>query len=112
MNTIDQKVQHYSRHKCLPTAMSGACLLRAVALCCTILVLMLPLAACSKVTASPESASTLAYWRTARSYQAEGRHELAKQYFLLALAGSRSSMSQSELQTELEASNRMLQTMR
>ncbi len=112
MNIINQKVQFYSRHRCIPKVMSGARLLRTVALCCAILVLMLPLAACSKVTASPESASTLAYWRTARSYQAEGRHELAKQYFLLALAGARSATSQSELQIELEASNRMLQTMR
>ncbi len=112
MNTPDQKVQLYSGHRYVSTTILGARLLRAIALCCTMFVLMMPLAACSKVTASPESASTLAYWRTARSYQAEGRHELAKQYFLLALAGARSSMSQSELQTELEASNRMLQTMR
>lgn len=72
----------------------------------------LQLLACTKITASPESATTLSYWTIARGYQAEGRHELAKQYFTLALAGARSGMSQAELQQEIEVSNRMLQAMR
>jgi hypothetical protein len=67
---------------------------------------------CTRVTAVPESASTLNQWRIARGYQAQGRYELAKQYFTLALAGARSTVSQDELEQEIEVINRMLQTMR
>ncbi len=66
----------------------------------------------SRVTSMPETSQTVVFWRQARDYQAQGRYELAKQYYQLALAGSRSSETQAVLQREIEAADRMLQTLR
>ena len=68
---------------------------------------------CTKhVTSLPESSQTIAAWRDARDYQAAGRYELAKQYFQVALASARTPDSQAALQREIEAADRVLQTMR
>ncbi len=66
----------------------------------------------SRVTSMPETSQTVAFWQQARNYQAQGRYELAKQYYQLALAGSRSLETQTVLQREIEAADRMLQTLR
>lgn len=64
------------------------------------------------VTSIPESTQTMASWRDARNFQAEGRYELAKQQYQLALATARTPDSQTALQRELQAVDRMLQTLR
>lgn len=64
------------------------------------------------VTSIPESSQTMASWQQARNYQAQGRYELAKQYYQIALAGARSIESQTALEREIEAADRMLQTLR
>jgi hypothetical protein len=67
---------------------------------------------CAKYTGLPETGSTLANWRTARNYQADGRFELARQYYVLALADARTPDSQIALRQELEAVERQIEAMR
>lgn len=51
-------------------------------------------------------------WQTARNYQAEGRHELARQYFVVALASAKTPEEQTALKQEIEAADRMIQAFR
>lgn len=60
----------------------------------------------------PESAETLNNWQIAREYQKQERYELARQYYVLALAGAREIESQKALQVELKAVERMIEAMR
>lgn len=69
-------------------------------------------AGCTKVAVLPESGETLSNWTLARDYQAQGRYELARQYYLLALAGARTPESQQTLQRELNSVDRMIEAMR
>lgn len=69
-------------------------------------------AGCTKVAIIPESGETLTNWSLAHEYQAQGRYELARQHFVLALASSRTTDSQATLQRELDALERMIQAMR
>lgn len=79
----------------------------------TALLLGLLLAGCTThVTTLPENAQTIASWQEARNFQAQGRYELAKQYYQLALAGARTPATQATLEREIEAVNRMLDTLR
>lgn len=64
------------------------------------------------VTHIPDSAETIANWQIARNYHGQGRLELARQYYVLALASARSPEVQAALQREIEAADRMLQAMR
>lgn len=69
-------------------------------------------AGCTKIAVIPESGETLTNWSLAHEYQAQGRYELARQHFVLALASSRTPDSQTTLQHELDALERMIQAMR
>ncbi|MDR2727373.1 MAG: hypothetical protein LBC10_05215 [Deltaproteobacteria bacterium] len=81
-----------------------------------IFLLCLALAGCAKYTAKyttvPETGSTLSTWSIARGYQAQGRFEMARQYFVLALANARTPDSQTALRQEIEAVERQIQAMR
>ena len=83
---------------------------RSFLLC--VAILLAGLLGCARVTSTPESSDTLARWQEARNYQAQGRYELAKQYYQIALAGARTPASQLTLKREIEAVNRMLDTLR
>lgn len=67
---------------------------------------------CTKTMTISESSETLNNWRIAREYQRQERYELARQYYLLALAGAREAQSQQALQLELKVIDRMIETMR
>lgn len=66
----------------------------------------------TKYTAVPETGSSLDNWRIARNYQAERRFEMARQYYVLALADARTPDSQMALKQEIEAVERQIQAMR
>ncbi|MEG2005092.1 MAG: hypothetical protein RR014_03555 [Bilophila sp.] len=70
------------------------------------------IAGCTSIAVIPESGETITNWSLARDYQAQGRYELARQHFLLALASSRTTDSQTTLQREMDALDRMIQAMR
>lgn len=65
-----------------------------------------------RLTTIPDSAEAMANWQTARNFQAQGRFELSRQYYVIALAASRSPESQTVLKRELEVVERMIQAMR
>lgn len=76
---------------------------------------MIPLASigCARnLTHIPDSAEAIANWQTARNFLAQGRFELARQYYLVALAASHSPETQVALKDELEKVDRMIQAMR
>ena len=66
----------------------------------------------TRYTAVPETASTLHNWGLAREYQAAHRFEMARQYYVLALADARTPNSQQALRQEIEAVERQIQAMR
>jgi hypothetical protein len=70
------------------------------------------LAGCARYTAVPETGSTLSNWAIARGYQSQGRWEMARQYYVLAMADARTPDSQVALKQEIEAVERQIQTMR
>jgi hypothetical protein len=76
------------------------------------LVLTLVLTGCAKYTAVTETGSTLSNWTIARHYQAQGRYEIARQYYVLAIADARTPDSQVALRQEIEAIERQIQAMR
>ncbi len=77
------------------------------------LILCLALAGCGTLMPlSHESPTTMENWRQARLYQSQGRYELAKQHYALALSGARSTDSATLLQRELFAVDMQLRTMR
>lgn len=67
---------------------------------------------CTKIMYVPESSETLHNWHLAREYQRQQRYELARQYYVLALAGAREPQSQKTLQLEIKAVERMIEAMR
>ncbi|AGC49613.1 hypothetical protein BW722_01105 [Lawsonia intracellularis] len=67
---------------------------------------------CTKIMYVPESSETLHNWHLAREYQRQQRYELARQYYILALAGAREPQSQKTLQLEIKAVDRMIEAMR
>lgn len=76
-------------------------------------VLMLFCSGCAqRLTTIPDSAEAMANWQTARNFQAQGRYELARQYYVVALAASRSPETQTVLKRELDATERMIQALR
>jgi len=77
-----------------------------------LLALCLVLGGCAKYTSVTETAPTLSNWTIARSYQAQGRFEMARQYFVLALANALTPDSQVALRQEIEAVERQIQAMR
>lgn len=66
----------------------------------------------SKYTGVPETGSTLSNWTYARNYQAQGRYELARQYYVLAMADARTPDSQAALRQEIEAVERQIEALR
>ena len=66
----------------------------------------------TRYTAVPETSSTLRNWSIAREYQAAHRFEMARQYYVLALADARTPDSQWALRQEIEAVERQIQAMR
>lgn len=67
---------------------------------------------CTKVAVTPEAEEAISNWSQARDYQAQGRYELARQHYLLALAAARTPESQQTLQRELDSVDRMIEAMR
>lgn len=59
-----------------------------------------------------ESDETVVNWTQARHYQAEGRYELARQYYMLALSAVRTQSALEQLQRELYAVDMQIRTMR
>lgn len=70
------------------------------------------LTGCSQVSVSAEADETIDTWMAARRYQAEGRYELAKQYYSLALASARTQSALDQLQRELFSVDLQIRTMR
>ena len=66
----------------------------------------------SEVAAAPYSYESLYNYQMGKNYLAEGRYELAKERFTLALAANRNPEMQDTLVHELEAVNMMIQTLR
>ncbi len=78
-----------------------------------LLCLALPLMhGCTRVAVTPEAEETIFNWTQARDYQAQGRYELARQYYLVALAAARTPETQQTLQRELDSVDRMIEAMR
>lgn len=78
-----------------------------------LLCLALPLMhGCTKVAVTPEAEETIFNWTQARDYQAQGRYELARQHYLVALAAARTPETQQTLQRELDSVDRMIEAMR
>lgn len=72
-----------------------------------------PLTGCSaKTSVTAESDETIDNWLLARRYQAEGRYELARQHYALALAAARTQSGLNQLQRELYTVDMQLRTMR
>lgn len=67
---------------------------------------------CTKIAVSPESEVMISNWTLAREYQDQGRFELAKEHYLLALASARTQEVQQTLQREIHVVDRMLDAMR
>lgn len=70
------------------------------------------LTGCSPIAVSAEADETIDTWMAARRYQAEGRYELAKQYYSLALASARTQSALDQLQRELFSVDLQIRTMR
>ena len=66
----------------------------------------------SEVAAAPYNYEALYNFQMGKNYLAEGRYELAKERFTLALAANRNPEMQDTLVHELEAVNMMIQTLR
>ena len=84
-----------------------------------ILSLALFLTACSpfgifdpEMASVPYSPETLYNLDRARAFSAEGRYELAKEHYLLALAANRNPNLQDTLATELHSVDMMIKTVR
>lgn len=94
----------------VPSCRNTFCRNVVLSILCTSL---LWLSGCSRhVTHIPDSSETIANWQLARNYHGQGRLELARQYYVLALASARSPEVQVALQREIDAADRMLQAMR
>lgn len=73
----------------------------------------LGLAGCAPHTSvTAEADETIDTWMAARRYQAEGRYELAKQYYSLALASVRTQSALDQLQRELFSVDLQIRTLR
>lgn len=73
----------------------------------------LGLTGCASQTAvTAEADETIDTWMAARRYQAEGRYELAKQYYSLALASARTQSALDQLQRELFSVDMQIRTLR
>lgn len=71
------------------------------------------LAGCGKQVATvPESDEALHNWQQGRTYQAQGRFELAREHYLLALAAARSDDTRDALAREVHVVDRQIQTLR
>jgi len=75
--------------------------------------LAVPLAGCGghRVVIA-ESDETVDNWMLARRYQAEGRYELAKQHYSLALSAVRTESSLQQLQREMYALDMQIRAVR
>ena len=82
-------------------------LLAALMLACA------PLTGCGpRITVTPEGTETIDNWMAAKHYQAQGRYELAKQYYSLALASARTQSALEQLKRELFVVDLQIRTMR
>lgn len=71
------------------------------------------LAGCGRQVASvPESDEALHNWHQGRTYQAQGRYELAREHYLLALAAARSDDVRDALTREVDVVDRQIKTLR
>lgn len=71
------------------------------------------LSACGKEAAvAPYDPACLWNMQQARNYTAQGRYELAKEHYLLALAASSESRTKRVIAHELESVDKMIQTQR
>ena len=82
-------------------------------LACLALPALTALAGCGKQVASvPESDEALHNWHQGRTYQAQGRYELAREHYLLALAAARSDDVRDALAREVDVVDRQIKTLR
>ncbi|MCG8529983.1 MAG: hypothetical protein MI749_04890 [Desulfovibrionales bacterium] len=65
-----------------------------------------------QVVSSPYSTNSIQNLYIGRQYVAEKRYELAKEYFLLALASAENETMREQLVTEITSVNRLLETLR
>lgn len=100
------------RHACrnVTLALLMATLLGVLGGCATISSYLPKRAPAIRMTA--ESDETVVNWTQARHYQAAGRYELAKHYYLLALSAVRTQSALEQLQRELYAVDMQIRTMR
>ena len=65
-----------------------------------------------QISVTAEADETIDTWMAARRYQAEGRYELAKQYYSLALASARTQSALDQRQRELFSVDMQIRTLR
>lgn len=71
------------------------------------------LGACGKeASVAPYDPASLWNMQQARNYTAQGRYELAKEHYLLALAASKESGTRRIISHELQSVDKMIQTQR
>lgn len=63
-------------------------------------------------TVPEDSGETSRYWNMARNYKKQMRYEMARQYYLLALAGCRSDVSVQRIQRELQIVELQIRSLR
>ncbi len=64
------------------------------------------------VVAAPYSGNALQNFYIGRQYVAQGRYELAREHYLLALASAREEAMRDTLVTELQTVDRLIKTLR
>jgi hypothetical protein len=67
---------------------------------------------CGTTYAVIDSDETMNNWHQARYFQAQGRYELAREHYLLALSASRTDDVRAALGDELNAVDRQIKTLR
>lgn len=65
-----------------------------------------------KIVAVAESEETIANWQQAQSFQAEGRYELARQYYALALSTALTQSAVTQIERALAGVDLQIKTMR
>ncbi len=70
------------------------------------------LCACARIAVAPHDPACLWNMQQARNYTAQGRYELAKEHYLLALAASNEPETKSAIAHELQSVDKMIQTLR
>lgn len=82
-------------------------------LICTLLASALAVTGCGgRVATVPDSDEAIQNWHRGRDYQAQGRYELAREHYLLAIASARTADVHDALARELATVDRQLRSLR